>query len=308
MLSARSALPASALTVLTYHRVADPESLDGFEPDVAMEPARFDRQLATIARWFTFVGIDDIVAHITHGVRLPRAPALLAFDDGYRDNHDVVLPLLKRHGARAVFFVATSYVEQRRIFWWDRVSWVLGQSRLDRIALRHPTSLHLPLGTDRGARRRAVAHVLELIKRHFALDLPGFLDHLAEAAGVHLDAEGERALADRHVMTWDHVRALRNAGMDVASHTATHRVLQTLPTNDLARELHESREVLEDVLRVPVRALAYPVGRAPAYSREVREAVQTAGYRAAFSNRGGVNWCGRVDAMDLRRNCVAENP
>ena len=53
----------------------------------------------------------------------------MTFDDGYLDNHDVALPILVKHGVRAVFFLATDYIERRRLFWWDRVSSARARAR-----------------------------------------------------------------------------------------------------------------------------------------------------------------------------------
>ena len=62
-------------------------------------------------------------------------------------------------------------------------------------------------------------------------------------------------------MTWDDVRALAGAGMDIESHTRTHRVLDTLDRDQLRDELVGSRRDLEAQLGRPIRAIAYPVGR-----------------------------------------------
>jgi peptidoglycan/xylan/chitin deacetylase (PgdA/CDA1 family) len=78
--------------------------------------------------------------------------------------------------------------------------------------------------------------------------------------------------------------------MDVASHTCTHRVVQTLGDAALLRELEESKQRLEAELDRPVRALAYPVGQAARYEPRIRDAVRATGYELAFSNRAGVNF------------------
>jgi peptidoglycan/xylan/chitin deacetylase (PgdA/CDA1 family) len=102
-------------------------------------------------------------------------------------------------------------------------------------------------------------------------------------------------------MTWEHVRALKRGGMDVQSHTHTHRVLHTLPYGQLVQDLTTARVTLEDVLGEPVRAVAYPVGKAPTYPERTRQAVRAAGYEIGFSNRSGVNPLAAVDPFDLKR-------
>jgi hypothetical protein len=53
------------------------------------------------------------------------------------------------------------------------------------------------------------------------------------------------------------------------------------------------------------RALAYPVGKATEYDGRIRSAIRAAGYRAAFSNRGGVNKLSALDdPYDIKRIAV----
>ena len=72
-----------------------------------------------------------------------------------------------------------------------------------------------------------------IIKETDRLELPRFLDGVATAAGVAWDPAEEKRLADRTLMTWDHVRALHAGGMGIGSHTCNHRVLHTLAPDAL---------------------------------------------------------------------------
>jgi peptidoglycan/xylan/chitin deacetylase (PgdA/CDA1 family) len=299
LMSMRRRTTTPWLTTLTYHRVVD-DSVWPLDPDVTTPAGAFEQQLAYVTRTFDLVGLDDVLGFL-RGRSLPPSPLLITFDDGYRDNHDVALPLLAKYGARATFFVATAYVDERRLYWWDRIHYALKKSPRATVELRYPHALSVPLGSDPARRGTAIARVLQIVKERYDLDLPRFLDHLDDASGVAVTPNEERALADRHVMTWDHVRALRRAGMDVASHTHTHRVLETLRPAELAMELHMSRALLEDVLGESVQAISYPVGRADTVPEPVRRAVRAARYEAAFSNHAGVSLKCLADPLDLRR-------
>jgi peptidoglycan/xylan/chitin deacetylase (PgdA/CDA1 family) len=234
------------------------------------------------------------------GAKLPRNPVHITFDDGYLDNHDVVLPLLQRHGLKATFFITTSYLEERRLFWWDRINLLVKTSRKEVLELDYPRAMKLPIAgpAERNAAIRALSRV---IKDHYDLDLERFLEAVATAAGVALSREEERRRADSLLMTWDHVRALRRAGMDVQSHTMTHRVLQTLSPKALAYELTSSKKALEAVLDEPVRSISYPVGKPISSTPHIRDAVRDAGYALGFSNCSGVNHSWKFDPFDARR-------
>ena len=88
-------------------------------------------------------------------------------------------------------------------------------------------------------------------------------------------------------MTWDHARALRKAGMDVQSHTRTHRVLQTLTPDEVQDELEGSRTDLARELGEPIRAVAYPVGNPLSVASSIRPALVKAGYEIGFTNGTG---------------------
>ena len=289
------------IPVLTYHRVAPAAAGDRLDDGVVdATPADFDRQMAFVRSSFEPIGVVDLLAFAGGAQGLPRNPIMITFDDGYRDNHDVALPILLRHGVRATFFVATDYVERRRPFWWDRVALALKTSPRDGVVLRYPEPRELSLGDD-CARRHAIAVVQRTIKDRPRLEVDRLVAEVEEAAGAALSSRQARDLADATVMTWDHVLALRGAGMDVQSHSRTHRVLGTLDAPELRDELVSSRAALEDVLGERVVAISYPVGRPLPAGGALRQAVTDAGYALGFTNGTGVNGRWRFDPLGIRR-------
>jgi peptidoglycan/xylan/chitin deacetylase (PgdA/CDA1 family) len=289
------------ITVLTYHRVANPSAaamLDEGVVDVA--PDQLERQLMFLRRWFDPIGLGELLAYVRGQGPLPPNPVLVTFDDGYRDNFDVALPILQRHGVRATFFIATDCIERRRPFWWDRVAFIIKSSARDGIELDYPEPMALPLASAKD-RRAAIGRVQRLIKDLRGLDLEHLLRRLEDAAGVTLGSEEERRLADETLMTWQQVLELRRAGMDVQSHTRTHRVMQTLDMSELEEELRGSREELQAVLGEPVVAVSYPVGKSLGRTWHVRAAVRDAGYELGFTNGTGVNRTRHLDPIEVRR-------
>jgi peptidoglycan/xylan/chitin deacetylase (PgdA/CDA1 family) len=292
---------SARITVLTYHRVgrrADPSVLD--EDVVDVTPEQLARQLKFVKRWFDPIGIDQLSAFARGRGRLPRNPLMVTFDDGYRDNHDVALPILVKHGVRAVFFVATDYIERRRLYWWDRVRLVVGRSRRPRIVMAYPQPLSISLEGP-NARRAATSRLEKMVNDRPGLDLGRFLEELERAADVTLSSAEERRLVEGTVMTWEHAVALRRAGMDVQSHTQTHRPLQTLDGAGLERELRGSRRTLEDALGEPVVGISYPSGGSLQGAPHIRQAVRDAGYQLGFSNETGVNRTRTFDPFDVKR-------
>ena len=278
---ARSLFPWRWLTVLTYHRVGDALA-PGFDPDVLdASPAVFAEQVALLQRYFTLVDTRDLDAWRAGG-RLPPNPAMITFDDGYRDNHDVVMPILRKHEAKAVFFVATSYINERRVFWWELVNHALTAARKDQIGLRYPHDVVLPLGSE-AQRRAAIKTLLALLKREAGVDMDRFLAELYALCGLPFSRAHEARMADAMLMTWDQIRALAAAGFDVQSHSYAHRVLHTLSPEEVRTDLTRARLDLEGALDRPISSVAYPTGRPLGASPDLRQAVLDAGYRYGFT-------------------------
>lgn len=98
-------------------------------------------------------------------------------------------------------------------------------------------------------------------------------------------------------LTWDGVRALAAAGMEIGSHTVTHARLADLGGDRVDAELRQSRAELEKQLKRPIEALAYPYNSSRA---RIQRAAAAAGYRIAVA---GVDHGGR-DLLALRRSTV----
>lgn len=71
---------------------------------------------------------------------------------------------------------------------------------------------------------------------------------------VALNHPGQKQIAD------DEIRGLHAMGMEIGSHTLTHRLLTGRSAAEVRRELSESKARLEQILSTPVAAFSYPEG------------------------------------------------
>ncbi len=88
-------------------------------------------------------------------------------------------------------------------------------------------------------------------------------------------------------MSVDDIRALRDAGMWIGSHTLSHPFLTRIKNPAaLRRQIFDSKRILEKALGQPVTAFAFPFGQ---YNRAVVSLVREAGYRTARGTFFGVS-------------------
>lgn len=65
------------------------------------------------------------------------------------------------------------------------------------------------------------------------------------------------------------------ADFEIANHSLTHPYLPDLAPTDLAREIRDSRSILQDWFQQPIQGFCYPFG---AFNAEVTKAVHNAGH------------------------------
>ena len=97
------------LSIVVYHRVGEGDD------EISMPTRVFEGHLSWLARRGDVVALDSALAEERGGV-------VLTFDDGYRDFHDVVVPLLVRHRLPALLYLATGLVSNEgrdRLRWGD---------------------------------------------------------------------------------------------------------------------------------------------------------------------------------------------
>lgn len=110
------------VSVLTYHAVVPDASAEipGSDPFYQISEAAFEAQLALLKeRGLRVLGLTDLQSFLQG--EDPRDGVLLTFDDGHRSHVENVLPLLKRYGYTAVFFVSPALIGTEGYLRWEQV-------------------------------------------------------------------------------------------------------------------------------------------------------------------------------------------
>ncbi len=266
------------LTALAYHRIAD-VSDPGFAFDpgvVSATPEMFERQMRHVARDFTVISLDDLHEHLTTGRPLPDRPALITFDDGYRDNHAHAFPVLRAMGLPAVIFIVTGAIGTDRVMWWDELSYLLGRTGL--------TRAELPLA---GPRDLAGPAARAAVRTEMLAHLKAVPDARREQAMGELRDALEVAAprpATPLFMGWEEVSELVAHGVECQPHTVDHPILTRVDEDRARAEVAGSAREAAARTGRPSRAFAYPNGD---YDDTTLDALRAAGISMAFTMRLG---------------------
>jgi peptidoglycan/xylan/chitin deacetylase (PgdA/CDA1 family) len=237
------------------------------------------QQLRRLKQLATVVPLEDALEALAARRPLPPRAVAITFDDGYRDNLDVAVPLLEHLGLPATFFLVPGLLSDDLRPWWEILARGFAQAGP---AVVNWDGRALPTRGREG--RRAVRWLAERLK---VLDLATREDRVDELLGL-LQPEGQGG-NDRFFLDWDGARELVRRGFSIGSHTTRHAILSREDPQEQARDLVSSRRQLEAALGVKVPLLAYPNGTRVDYDANTIRAAAQAGHTHALGAHAGVN-------------------
>lgn len=264
----------SRLSILIYHRVLSVR--DPLFPG-EVDAAAFEQQMRLVRSSFNVISLAEAVRAMRKGTLPPRA-ACVTFDDGYADNAEVALPILRKLGIQASFFVATGFLNGGRM-WNDTVIEIVRGAAGPLLDLE-------PVGFGRfdiagiPQRQQAISTLIGKLKylplQERQVQIDAICDHLRPT------------LPDNLMMSSDQVRELHSAGMEIGGHTVNHPILARLDTATARREIAEGKDAIEGIIGAPVRLFAYPNGKpGQDYLAEHVGIVKHLGFDAAVSTAWG---------------------
>ena len=254
--------------ILMFHRVR-PHHAASFDPHRALEiePAFLDAVIGELRReGWDILSMDEVGERLRTPAKRPFA--VLTFDDGYRDNVEHALPILRRHGAPFTIFVTAGFASGEAPLWWlDLAESVRNDS--------DPAKSYAQLHRD-------------------WRDKPDLLQRIAARSDQTATLPRTRA----NCLGWDELAELAADPLcTIGAHTVTHPVLATLTEEEARAEVVQSRSAIQAKLGKQVRHFAYPVGaRCDAGPREFRLARE-AGFETAVTTRPGMLFQPHADHM-----------
>lgn len=120
-------LPAQSgkitVPILTYHHIRNGKPTDNY----SVPPEIFDQQMAWLKdNGYQIISYSQFYQTLTSSTTPPEKSVVISFDDGYKDQYVNALPILKKYGYSAIFFI-----NYNKIGWWNFMSWDMLKSLLN---------------------------------------------------------------------------------------------------------------------------------------------------------------------------------
>lgn len=280
------------LWVLMYHRVlplSDPRFI-AEEPGMVVTPETFDMHLREAKKYFEIVNLKDWIHKKQTGEPLPTKACVITFDDGWMDNLEFALPILKQHQIPATLFAVAEKIGTDFQFWPNIVLWLLFNGGSEELH-KHPL-LGRKFPQEKTIDREFAANYILQLKQFPDAEIFAALNEIRNR--TNLINNMPRALMD-----WDELRLMQASGwVDIGSHTCNHkRLTQHLSQDELHHEICASKDILERQLNHKIDLFCFPNGD---YNQAALELVKST-YVAAVTTQKGIVSNNNFSLHELKR-------
>ncbi|MBP7933954.1 MAG: polysaccharide deacetylase family protein [Phycisphaerae bacterium] len=277
--------------VLAYHGLVPDGLADRpWVPPHYVTVSQFERQMNLLASFGsgTVRPLGEVVNRCQRGGIMDEPVVCLTFDDGFGDNVSLALPILRQRDFRASFFLTTGYMGGDRLLANDRIRLLRQVQRGGR--LEGPLSPFM---------QAVLAHP-GFHKQHNHMLLESEIEPLWSTNMEKIDPAAVRSL---RMMSWEDAACLRDAGMEIGSHTVNHVILGREDLETRQREITRSIAEIAARLGLDRVPFSYPNGLAGDFGPDDVICLQALNVPYAVTELPGCN-TPSTSVWGLRRHCV----
>jgi peptidoglycan/xylan/chitin deacetylase (PgdA/CDA1 family) len=280
-------------TIFTLHHVR-PARADAFQPNGHLEitPDFLRATLEHIRELdIDIVTLDEMHRRLRQR-DFARRFACFTFDDGYRDNRDFALPVMRAFAAPFTVFVASDFASATGRIWWIALERLIARADV----LEAPIDGVFRRLDCRGAQaKREAFATMHAVLRGMPSDLEvnRTVSDLCRRHGFD-----DAAIVPELCMSWSELQSFAaDPLVTIGAHTLSHCNIAKCTSDAAEREIAGSRDSIEAKLNRPVAHFAYPYGDKDAAAARDFALVRKLGFKTAVTTRPGMLFAENADHM-----------
>ena len=213
---------------------------------------------------------------------IPERAVAVTFDDGYRNVLVNAAPVLSRLGIPATVYVVTDFVHERKMIWMDRMVSALAITKRTSLTLSSSAQeIRLPIQNIK-EKEIADTKIRSVCKALPSEHREKVIRQIIEDLEVD-DKQIAEVWRDHDPLQPGDFKTLQDHGIEIGSHTKSHRILSRCSPGELKQEFEDSKKYIESITGKVCDQFAYPNGKQGDFNERTRECARESGYRCAVT-------------------------
>jgi len=199
--------------------------------------------------YYKSISLEKLIKHKKEGIKIPSNSIHITFDDGLKENYQIIAPILKEKNLDATFFISTSFINNQKLFY------------------RHKASVIINYLQESNNKKyeKLTMEVLKDNNINFQDLIQGILSVSYEKQDTLDVISNEIDFSFQEYLNFyqpylksNQISSLISEGFSIGSHSCDHPYYQKINLSEQIKQTHTSLNLLSDQFSIKYKAFAIP--------------------------------------------------
>lgn len=240
----------SSLIIPYYHMISNSDVLHIKHLYPHKTVKQFITDIEYLCKHFNPIHLNDLLLFVRQKNPLPPNSLLLTFDDGFREMHDIVAPILLQKGVPAIFFINSSFTDNYDLCYQHKAS-VIAEHLLKNTASEVVQKKIVKFLLKNNIKTNDIkSGVLEIKYKE-----RDFVNTIAQYLNIDF---GSYLAQHKPYLTTDQIKKLVSDGFAIGAHSIDHPLYKDLTLEEQLQQTIESVNFVKKSFNVGYGAFAFP--------------------------------------------------
>ncbi|MBI64671.1 MAG: hypothetical protein CMG64_00015 [Candidatus Marinimicrobia bacterium] len=241
---------SSSLRIVYYHIVSN-KNPDYYFKNKAIDISSFMDQINFFKKNFNIIKLSEALKLSKENKSLDKK-MVITFDDGFRENYDIIAPILLKEKIPATFFFITDCIDNKNLMWRNKILLfdIYKKNNFVKIIKNVADEYNIKYTTDSildwSYKFWPMKFKDDIANRIWELVMPFNLEEYLEKNSPYCSTK--------------QIYELFESGFEIGSHSHTHPIFNKLNYDDFSYEIINSSNILSRIINKKVSFFSYPFG------------------------------------------------
>lgn len=232
-----------------YHLVSDTPPLHVKSLYSVLSVKEFENDLDFLLKHFKPIDANALIKYLESDVKSDKPYLFLSFDDGFREVHEVIAPILHKKGIPATFFVNPAYIDNADFMFRCKIGLIV--DRLESQSFSNITYSEIAQLLEVPSNLGSIkAKLLALTYNHEAL-----IENIAEKVNLNFN---EYLRSVKPYLTLSQLQELSKLGFTIGGHGYNHPYFNEITYDEQLNEVETCMKWINDRFPNQPRLFAFP--------------------------------------------------
>ncbi|MGQ9720643.1 MAG: polysaccharide deacetylase family protein [Candidatus Jordarchaeum sp.] len=210
----------------------------------------FKNDIDFLLKHYVPISINDLYDSIYNSKSLPSRAFHLTFDDGFKEIHEIIAPILLEKGIPATFFLNTDFIDNKNLFYRCKASILLEKINNFNYSKDLEDEIKEYL-IENNAFFEDIRKSISRINYNNKI----LLDKIALILDINLDNYLKK---QKPYLTSEQIKELLKNGFSIGAHSIDHPMYANIPFQEQIRQTETSINILKQKFKLTYNLFAFP--------------------------------------------------